>query len=152
MAAKLCDINYSFTTLYTHALGNICVKFHLNLFSHFGEEGFWRFIEKQKPIWLPNHLTDDISKKIFVDHFIPRWPSKFFILIRYNVLHMQLWHHSKGTYDIIKKSLISHEEYLLCAKFQFLSLVRFQRYRCPKFFSFSNMAATPRDLWCHNYH
>ena len=31
------------------------------------------------------------------------------------------------------------------------SLVRFHRYRGPKFFCFSNIAATPRDLWHHNY-
>ena len=61
-----------------------------------------------------------------VDHFIPWWPSKIFILIGCSVLHMQLWHHNKGTYDVIKITLIPHEEYLLCAKFQFFPLCRFR--------------------------
>ena len=92
-------------------------------------------------------------KKISVDHFIPRWPSKIFILIRRSVLHVQLWHYNEGTYDVIKNkiTLILHEEYLPCAKFQFISLVRFQRHRGPNFFRFSNMAATTRDLWRHNF-
>ena len=53
-----------------------------------------------------------------VDHFIPKWPSKIFRLIGCGVLHMQLWRHNEGTYDVIK-ILIPHEEYLLRAKFQF---------------------------------
>ena len=39
---------------------------------------------------------------------------------------MELWCHNEGTDVIKKKSLIPHEEYLLHAKFQFLSLVQFQ--------------------------
>ena len=47
-----------------------------------------------------------MTSKIFfsVEHFILRWPSKMFILIRCGVLHMHLWHHYEGTYDI-KNSL-----------------------------------------------
>ena len=32
------------------------------------------------------------------------------------------------------------------------SMEQFRRYIGSKFFLFSNMAATPCDLWCHNYH
>ena len=70
-----------------------------------------------------------------MDHFIPRWSSKFFILIGCSVLHMQLWHHNEGTSDVIKILHIPHE-YVLCAKFKKNSLVWFQRYRGPKFFRF----------------
>jgi len=60
-------------------------------------------------------MTDNVTKKVCVDHFIQRWPSKFFILIGCSILHMQLWCHNKGTYDVI---LIPHE-YLRGVKFQF---------------------------------
>ena len=43
MAAKPGDINYSLTTLYMHAFGNICVKFPLYLASRSGEEDFYMF-------------------------------------------------------------------------------------------------------------
>ena len=87
-------------------------------------------------IWLSNHVTDDVIKNFSVDHFIPRWPWKIFILTRCSILHKQFWHHNEGTYDVITSTHIPHEEYLLCAKFQFFSLVQFQRYRGPKFFHF----------------
>ena len=35
-----------------------------------------------------------------VNQFIPWWPSKMFRLIRCSILHMQLWRHNKGIYDI----------------------------------------------------
>ena len=50
-----------------------------------------------------------------------------------------------------KITLISHEAYLLCAKIQFFPWYGF-RDRDPKFFCFSNMAATPRDRWCCTRH
>ena len=74
-----------------------------------------------KTMWLPNHVTDDIIKFFFlfsVDHFIPRWPSKIFMLIRCSVLHVQLWGHNEGTHDVLKITLIPHEEYLPFARFQ----------------------------------
>ena len=55
----------------------------------------------------------------FVNHFIPRWPAKFFILIGCGVLHINLWRHNEDSYDVIKITLIPQEEYLLCAKFKF---------------------------------
>ena len=72
------------------------------------------------------------SSSFSVDQFIPRC-------------------HNEGTSDIIKKKiiLIPHEEDLPCAKFQFLKWSGF-RDRGPKFFLFSNMAATPHNLW-RNY-
>ena len=48
-------------------------------------------------------MTDDIMNFFSVDHYIPRCPSKIFMLIGCGVLHMQLWHHNEGTYDVIKK-------------------------------------------------
>ena len=100
---------------------------------------------------LPNNITDDVINIFSVDNFIPRGPSKIFILIRRSILHMQLWCHNEGTYDVIKKSHIPHEEYLPCAKFQYFPWCGF-RVRGSEFFSFSNMVAIPRDLWHHNYH
>ena len=64
---------------------------------------------------------------------------------------MQLWRHNEGTYDVMKITLIPYEESLLCDKFQFFRWCGF-RDRVPKFFRFSNMVATPRDLLRHNYH
>ena len=52
-----------------------------------------------------------MSSKTFVDHFIPRLPSNIFILIGCSVLHMQLWCHNKGTYDVIKNH--SHSSWVL---------------------------------------
>ena len=80
-------------------------------------EKIFEGLKKTKTISLLNHVTDDVIKN-FVYHFILRWHSKMFILIGCSVLHMQLWCHSEGTCDVIKITLIPHEEYLLCAKFQ----------------------------------
>ena len=68
-----------------------------------------------------------------VDHFIPRWPSKNFILIRCSVLHMQLSRHNEGIYDIIKSRSYSPLPGLAMCQIVIFSLVRFQRYRGPKF-------------------
>ena len=77
-------------------------------------EGFFFFLNN-----MAAESRDRWRQEIFsVDHFIPRWPSKFFILIRCHVLYKQLWRHIEGTYDVIK-STIPHEEYLLRTKFQF---------------------------------
>ena len=59
------------------------------------------FFYKQYGCW----NTWTIMSSIFfsVDQFIPRWPSKFFILIGCSVVCMQLWRHNRGTNDIIKK-------------------------------------------------
>ena len=60
MAAKtMWPINYSFTNFYTQGLENIPVKFPLNLSSRSGEEDFVGF--RVNPIWLPNHVTYDIT-------------------------------------------------------------------------------------------
>ena len=85
-------------------------------------------------IWLPNHVTDGIIKFFPVDHFIPRLPSKIFILIRCSVLHIQLWRHNEGTYDIIitKHTYSSWGELAMC-QVSIFSFVRFQRCRGPKF-------------------
>ena len=50
-------------------------------------------------------------QKYFVDHFIPRWSSKIFILIRRRVPHMQLWRHNEGTYDVIKIITFPHIQF-----------------------------------------
>ena len=122
---------------------------HLNLFSHFREES-WRFVFfKQygcRITWLMMSLffflwtilsRDDPQKCSY-------WSDVAFYMCNYDVIaraHMKSLKKKKIT-------LIPHEEYLLCTKFQFFSLVRFQR---SKVVSFSNMAATSRDLWRHNY-
>ena len=41
-------------------MGNICVKFRLNLSCRSGEEDFKINLEKVNPIWLPNHVADDV--------------------------------------------------------------------------------------------
>ena len=74
--------------------------------------------------------------------------SKIFILIRCDITHMQLWRHNEGTYD--KKFNLILNEYLQCAKFQFFPWCGV-RDRGLKFFHFPNIAATPRDVWRHNY-
>ena len=83
-----------------------------------------------------------------VEHFIPRWPSKMFILIGCGVLHMQLWRHNEGPYDVIKITSIPHKE-SICAKFQFFPLCGFRGTEVQSYSVFFNMAATPRDLWRH---
>ena len=70
------------------------------------------FKKNSKTIWLPNHVTDDIINSFSVAYFIPRWSSKFFILIRCSVLHMQLWCHNEGTYDIIQNH--THSSWSTC--------------------------------------
>ena len=58
MAAKPCDLWYHVCEPFLpHGQVVICVKFHLDLFSHFREEDFWRFFLK-KTIWLLNHVID----------------------------------------------------------------------------------------------
>ena len=112
---------------------------------------FWR-LKKTKTIWLPNHVTDDVMIFFLMDHFIPRWPSKIFILIGCGLPHMQLWRHNEGTYDAIKNETYSPWRVLAMCQVSIFSLVGFQRYRGPKVLRFSNMAAIPHDLWCHYYH
>ena len=133
-----------------HGQAVIRVKFRLDLFSHFREKDFWRF---KKKIQYGCRIMWPMASNFFLWTICSRDDPQIFIPIRCSVLHMQLWCHTEGTKDVMKKkiTLIPHEEYLPCAKFQFFSFVRFQRYRGPKFFSFSNMAATPCDLWRHNY-
>ena len=91
-----------------HGWAVIHVKFRLDLFSYFREDFFLT-------IWLPNHATDDVIIFFSVDHFIPRWSSKIFILLRCSVLHMQLWHHHEGTDDLIKKTSHSFPMRSLCS-------------------------------------
>ena len=77
----------------------------------------WKFcVDKQT-----NKQDEDVVQSTILAKSIKKnLTSKNFILIRWSVLHMQIWRHNEGTYDVIKKiNLISHEEYLLCAKFQF---------------------------------
>ena len=133
-----------------HGQEVIRVKFCLDLFSHFRED-FWTF--KKKKNNMAAESQDRWRHELFfsVDHFIPRWPSKIFILIRCSILRMQLWCHNKGTYDVIKKNHTYSPWVLAVCQVSIFSLVQFQRYRGPKFFHFSNMAATPRELWRHNY-
>ena len=51
--------NYSLTNLYTQGLGNICVKFPLDLSCHSGKEYFFIGF-RVNPIWLPSHVTTDV--------------------------------------------------------------------------------------------
>ena len=82
-----------------------------------------------------------------MNHFIPRWPSKCFILIRCSILHMQLWHHNEGTYVVIKNQLIH-----TCRVPSFnISLSVVSEIQRSKFSRFSNMADIPCDLWHHDY-
>ena len=147
MAAKPCDQwDHMCEPFVTHGQAVIHVKFCLDLFSHFREEDFWRFLFlKQYGCRIMWPMTPWI---IFsVDHFIPRWPSKSFILIGSGVLHMQLWHHNEGTYDIKKpKPLIRHEEYLLCAKFQFFPWCSFRDTEVKIFLFFQHGCHTTRPM------
>ena len=110
------------------------VKSFASIFSAISEKKIFEDLKWKKYKQLPNHVTNDIIKKKIVDHFIPRWPSNFFILIGCRVLHMQLWHPKKAsTYYCHKNTtLIPHEERVLamcylythglgniCAKFPF---------------------------------
>ena len=79
-------------------------------------------------------------EKFFCWSFYPqkfsRWPSKISILIGCGVLHMQLWHHNEGTYDIIK---ITHSPWGVRAMCQvsIFSLVRvLQRSKVSPFFQY----------------
>ena len=106
MVAKSCGQWHHMCELFVpHGQAVRRVKFHLNLFRHFRD--FLRFFN----FFFLNNMAaescDQWRHDFFfsVDHFIPRWPSKIFILIGCRVLHMQLWHHNEGTYDVIKKNL-----------------------------------------------
>ena len=103
-----------------------------------------------KTIWLPNYVTDDVINFFSVHHFILRWPSKMFILIRCGILPMQLWLHNEGTNDISKNHTYS-PWVLATYNVSIFFFVWFQRYRGTKFFRFSNMAATPCDQQRYNY-
>ena len=82
-----------------------------------------------------------------VDQFIPRWPTKIFMLIGCRVLRKQLWCYNEGTCDIIKRiTLIPHGEYLTCAKFQFFPWSGFGDTEVQNF-SFFPTSATPSDQW-----
>ena len=76
------------------------------------------------------------SSNFFVDHFIPRWLSIFFILIGCSIIHMQLWYHNKGSYDVIKKITYSPWEVLCRCQVSIFSMERFRRCRGPTFLLF----------------
>ena len=71
----------------------------LNSDASFQKRRFLKVKKIKTAIWLPNHVTNDVMKFFSVDHFIPRWPSKMFILIGCGVLHMQLWSHKKKSHS-----------------------------------------------------
>ena len=73
-------------------------------------------------------------------------------LIGCSVICLQLWRHNEGTCDIKEITVVPHEKYLPCAKFQFFSLCSFRNTGGLNIFLFSNMASTPRDLWRHHCH
>ena len=146
-------INYSWTPWYPQGLGNMWVKFPLDISSHFGEEDFWRFSCK-KTMWLPNHVTDDVIN-FFPPHNLARddarkcscLSDKAFDLQNFNVIKkppMTSFTKTSHSFPMGSTSQVLFHS--------FFSMEQFQRYRGPTFFRFSNMAVTPRDLWHHNYH
>ena len=136
-----------------HGQAVMPVMFLLDLFSRFGED-FGRFLflfiyflkYGCWTIWLAsffyfflltNLSRDDPQKCAY-------WSDVAFYECNYDVI-------MKAPMTSLKKvKLISHREYLTGAKFQFLPWSGFGD-RGPKFFLFSNKAATLCDLW-HNYH
>ena len=126
------------------------VKFHLILFSHFRED-FWRVFVLFN-MKLPNHVTDYVIKKILLTNLSQDDPQKFAYWsdVAFYV----------SNYDVIKKAPItSNKNHTYCSceliamwQVSIFPMVWFRRYRGPKFFLFSNMAATLHDLRCHNYH
>ena len=88
----------------------------------------------------------------FFEHFIPRWPQRFsywshaaFYICNYDVI-------TKASMTSLKNHTHSSWGVLALCQVSIFSLVWFRRYRGPKFFRFSNMAATPCDLCRDNYH
>ena len=106
---------------------------------------------KNKQTCLLNNVTDDVIKFYSCGPIYPKMTQNIFVFIGCGIIHMQLWCHNEGTYDVIINN--THSAWGVLAMFQVLifSLVRFQRCRGPIFFRFSNMAATPRDIWHHYY-
>ena len=148
MAAKPCDQWHHICEPFVpHGQAVIRIKFRLDLFSYFREEDFWRLY------FIFNNMAaesrDQWRHEIFsVDHFIPRWPPKFsyWLDVVFYICN----------YDVIMRAPISHTHFpwgeLAMYQVSKFSVVWFKRYRDPKFFHFFNIAATPRDLWHHNYH
>ena len=113
MAAKPCDLwHHRWGTFWSSWIGGHACKISPRSVPPFQRRFF---LKKNNGCWATWPMT---SSFFCINQFIPRWPSKIFILIGYSVLHMQLWCHTEGTDDIIK-SLIPHVEYLTRATFQF---------------------------------
>ena len=151
MAAKPCDQWHHMCEPYIcHGLAIIPGKFCLNLFSHFREEDFlfkkkinmavesrdhWR----HQFFFLWTILSLDDPQKFSC------WSDEVFYICNNDVI-------TKAPMTSKKSHLFPMRKTCHVPSFNFFSLVQFQRYRGPKFFRFSDMAATPRDLWRHNYH
>ena len=78
-----------------------------------------RFLKKKK-IWLWNHVTDDVWIFFLLtiltrdnSQKFPYWSDVAFYICNYDIITRA------PMMSLKKKSLIPHEEYLLCAKFQF---------------------------------
>ena len=151
MAAKPCDQWHHMGERFVpHGQVVILLKFRLDLFSHFREEDFWR-VFFFLTIWLPNHVTDVVIKFFL-------WT----ILSQDDPQNFSYW--SDVTfyicnYDVITKAPMTSKKFHTVSMFQcrvrsfnFFPWCSFRDTEVQYFFGFHNMAATPRDLWRHNYH
>ena len=124
-----------------------CIQFHLDKFSHFKEDS-WRF-------YFENNMADESCdrwhhQKHFWGPFYPKMTLKNFHTDQMQRrMYMQLWHQYESTYDVIKKITFPMRSTLLTmcqVSIFFLSAVSEI-----EIFRLSNMVATPRDIWRHNY-
>jgi len=115
MAAKPCDLWHHMCDFCSSWKGGHMCKVSPRSFQPFQRRRFLKVKKKKNQYGC--QITWLMTSKIFVEHFIPRWPSKMCILIRCSVLHMHLWRHNEGKDLWCHKNttLIPQEECLLCA-------------------------------------
>ena len=123
-------------------IGGQTCKLHLHLFSHFRED-FWSLKKNQKiimvaksPLWWRHHF-------FFLSTILSQLDPQFFSYWSHVALYV-------CNYDVIKYRLFTMRSPSYVPGFNFSPRCGF-RDRGPKFFRFSSMAATPHDLWRHNY-
>jgi len=128
-------------------MGNICVKFHLNLSSRFGEDLKKKFFKTR---WRPNYVTNDVTIIFFDGEFMCRWQE--ILGFSHAALYLTNFHrHTASPMTSRKITPVPHRELSKMYQAKKISIARFQRYRGPKFIAFFKMAPAPCDQWRHNY-
>ncbi len=143
-------IKKKLTNLKKDLLGNIRVKFRLNLSGRSGEEDFFqKNIKKQDGGRITSSMT---SQKTFSSDNLGVDDAQNFSDFSHAAFYLTNFHrHTSSPMTSRKITPVPHRDLSKMYQAKFFSIARFLRYRGPKFIGFFKMAPVSHDLWRHNY-